>query len=290
MANNSNIEWCEATWNPLAGCSIVSTECKNCYAMKMAKRLAAMGQKKYEGTTHDVNGHTVWTGKINVDYGVIDAPLDRKKPTTYFVNSMSDWCHEDVPQAAWTAIMGTMLTAHWHTFQCLTKRPERQRDLVNAYINQLHPGDKKPIRNIWLGTSVGIKASVSRIKALQETNAHIRFISFEPLLEDVGQLDLSGIQWAILGGESGAGARPCDVQWIRNIVSQCRHAGVKVFVKQLGRYPGFSTRNMSGSEAGQSYHHYDDKSKLFIKAMGDGKGGILSEFPPDLKLREYPAP
>lgn len=265
----AKIEWTEDTWNPITGCSIVSTECKNCYAMTMARRLELMGQKKYAGTTEVrehiedgkvVSKHVVWTGKMNFDEAALLKPVDRKKPTMYFVNSMSDLYHENVEKAWLDMIYKTMQsTGKQHTYQILTKRPERMKKYLESevpvpwggFIFGLDTG-----KNIWHGTSVGYRPAKSRIEVLRTVKSAVRFLSCEPLLEDLGELDLTGIHWVIIGGESGHGARPMELAWARNIVKQCREQNVKIFVKQLG-----GVRDKRGS---------------------------LEQFPEDLRIREFP--
>jgi protein gp37 len=202
----STIEWTGKTWNPIAGCSIVSTECKNCYAMKMAHRLAAMGQAKYGGLTEVRNGQVVWNGKIWFDKDALEIPVKRKKPTTYFVNSMSDLFHESVQLEWLDLIYKRMQTARQHTYQILTKRPERMREYLSKDVLVPWGGFTFGVdtgRKIWHGTSVGYRLAKGRIEHLREAPSFIRFLSCEPLLEDLGKLDLTGIHWVIVGGESG---------------------------------------------------------------------------------------
>lgn len=298
----SAIQWCEQTWNPVVGCSIVSTECKRCYAMKMAQRLELMGQKKYEGLTKIVStqldGKTtknvVWNGVVRLDREALNVPMNRKKPTMYFVNSMSDWAHESLSHSDMSEVYCAAIVADWHTYQFLTKRADRQRDYVNAYIHHMRAATLEPPKHIWLGTSVGIRQSRARIDQLRETIAAVRFLSCEPLLEDLGVLDLAGIHWVIVGGESGPGARPCDLAWIRSIVRQCREHGVSVFVKQIGSAP-IDSEYKSGTFAPE-----DRRSIAIASQLGQShisfnlllpkhhKGGDMNEWPEDLRIREYP--
>ena len=227
MGENSKIEWTDATWNPIAGCAPVSPGCAHCYAVTMTRRLEAMGNKDYAGLTTAKH----FNGKIRLLKDRLEQPLRRKKPTIYFVNSMSDLFHEDVPVGFLTDVFAVMGEAYWHTFQVLTKRIERARVFLN--------GVTKPLPNVWIGTSVENQARKYRIDQLRKIPAVLRFLSLEPLLENIGELDLRGIGWVIVGGESGPHARPCNIEWIRDIVQQCKAAAMPVFVKQdSGQWPG----------------------------------------------------
>jgi protein gp37 len=214
MADTSRIEWTEATWNPVTGCTKISSGCRNCYAETMARRLKAMGNPRY------ANGFSV---TMHPDQ--IELPLRWKKPRTIFVNSMSDLFHEDVPIAFLRAVFDTMGRAGWHRFQVLTKRAGRLRGLASQLT--WHP-------NVWMGVSVEDRDSKCRIADLRSIPAAVRFLSLEPLLEDLGELDLSRISWVIVGGESGHGARPMDPQWVRSIRDQCSESRTPFFFKQWG--------------------------------------------------------
>ena len=322
----SKIEWTEKTWNPIvSGCSIISEGCQNCYAMKMAGRLEAMGQEKYKGLTRKTaKGKTIWNGKINIDLNdkALYEPLKTKKPTMYFVNSMTDLFHEDVPFEAIDKIMAVIALTPQHTYQVLTKRDERMKeyfDRANStykfndgkeYYHRFHSIQKEifdilfykkiahqeavnnftinlpyllignliisdrsndkckimksayngtipvsdlgfhinitpiennqyrhnkffPMPNLWLGVSVENQETLSRIDNLRKTPAAVRFLSCEPLLQDLGTIDLKGIHWVIVGGESGHGARPMHPDWLRSIQQQCQSAGVPFFFKQM---------------------------------------------------------
>jgi len=240
MADKSKIEWTEATWNPTVGCSIVSPECLNCYAMLMAHRLANIGQEKYQGLTQIVQqgsnkGKPIWNGVVRLNRESLDIPLKRKKPTLYFVNSMSDLFHESLPQDDICQVWSQMVVADWHTYQVLTKRPHVMKQFVNSWIKHMRAESNAPVKNIWLGTSVGVKAAKKRIDFLRETNSAVRFLSCEPLLEDLGEVNLDGIHWVIAGSESGPGARPADIGWFRNLRDQCVAAGVPFFLKQFAK-------------------------------------------------------
>jgi protein gp37 len=283
MSTNSAIQWTEQTWNPLAGCSEVSPGCRNCYAAKMAKRLEAMGQEKYAGTTKTLNnGKIVWTGKIAFDEQALSIPLKRKKPTVYFVNSMSDLFHEDVPETFIRAVFISMARARQHTFQVLTKRGDRMLEIVSSWKRDgltLREGYGAVLPNVWLGVSVEDRRRANRIDVLRKVPAAVRFLSCEPLLEDLGELNLEGIHWVIVGGESGPGSRPCRLVWMRSIVGQCSAAGVACFVKQVGSAPMAQTYDsfngdVVGIEPWRGINH--------------SKGGDPDEWPADLCVREYP--
>jgi protein gp37 len=224
MAETS-IEWTDTTWNPVAGCTIVSPGCSNCYAMRMAGRLEAMGTEKYAGVTRRSGGRAVWTGKVKLDRSSLPAPLMWRKPRMVFVNSMSDLFHEKVPLAFVRQIWKVMAQAHWHTFQILTKRPQRMAMLCE---------NLPLLRNVWLGTSVESADYISRLEELRRVNAAVRFVSFEPLIGSVGAADLTGIAWAIVGGESGPRARPMKRQWVNEIHLACDRYGTAFFFKQWG--------------------------------------------------------
>src|SRR6266852_2055075 len=226
MAGASHIEWTEATWNPIAGCTVLSPGCTNCYAQRLAARLQAMGSPKYQRTTRKSGRRHVWTGRVNIDQTALDAPLRWRRPMRIFVNSMSDLFQDPVPIQVIASIWSIMKEAHWHTYQILTKRPERMRDVVSEF--------DCPLPNVWLGTSVENASYLDRINLLRSVPAHIRFVSFEPLLGPVAPVNLDGIHWAIVGGESGPGARSIDPQWVESIQAACRDQSVAFFFKQWG--------------------------------------------------------
>jgi protein gp37 len=227
MAQTSPIEWTDVTWNPVAGCSLASAGCTNCYAMRMAARLEAMGVPKYQGLTRKSGGRSVWTGKVATDLRALDAPLSWRKPRNVFVNSMADLFHDDVPTDFIEAVWRVMEGASQHTYQILTKRPERMAALTSS-------GALKTLPNVWLGTSVEDGRVLDRIDHLRKVKALIRFISFEPLIGSVAGADLSDIHWAIVGGESGPAARPMQTEWVDEIEQLCRQAGAAFFFKQWG--------------------------------------------------------
>lgn len=214
MAQNSSIEWTEATWNPVTGCTKISPGCKHCYAERMAKRLKAMGQRRYR------NGFDV-----TLQDDVVELPLRWKKPRVIFVNSMSDMFHKEVPLEFIRRCFDVMEQASQHTFQVLTKRPERAAELAHELP---WPG------NVWMGTSVENADYTWRIDELRRIDAAIQFLSIEPLLGPIPDLLLDGIHWVIVGGESGPGARPMEEEWVLEIRDQCVEARVPFFFKQWG--------------------------------------------------------
>ena len=230
MATNSSIEWTEATWNPVTGCTKVSPGCKNCYAERMSERLQAMGQANYR------NGF-----ELTLHEHVLELPLKWKKPRVIFVNSMSDLFHKDVPVAFIQRAFDVMGAAHWHQFQVLTKRSERLLEL--STLLPWHP-------NVWMGVSVENTKYVQRIDHLVRTNAAIKFLSLEPLLGPLLRLNLANIDWVIVGGESGPGARPIHADWVKSIRDQCQSAGVAFFFKQWG---GVNKKRAGRELEGQTY-------------------------------------
>jgi protein gp37 len=214
MSLKSAIEWTEATWNPVTGCSKISPGCLHCYAERMSLRLQAMGSPNYR------NGF-----KVTIHEPALDLPLGWKRPQAIFVNSMSDLFHKDVPLAFIKKVFAMMQKANWHRYQILTKRAERLAEL----------SDKLPCApNIWQGVTVEHPDYSHRIDLLRSTGAHVKFLSLEPLLAPMPKLNLRGIHWVILGGESGPGARPIQAQWVSDIRDQCVNAGVAFYFKQWG--------------------------------------------------------
>lgn len=226
MAETS-IEWTDVTWNPVAGCSIATAGCTNCYAMRMAARLQAMGTEKYQGLTRKSGERYVWTGKVNCDEKALAAPLAWRKPRMVFVNSMSDLFHPDVPVEFISRVWGVMQATPHHTYQVLTKRADRMRAVLST-------AEFPRLPNVWIGTSVEDAAVLDRIDDLRATPAYIRFISFEPLIGSVAGADLTDIHWAIVGGESGPRARPMPEAWVMEIKAMCRRADAAFFFKQWG--------------------------------------------------------
>ncbi len=214
MAVNSSIEWTKSTWNPVTGCTKVSLGCKHCYAERMALRLQAMKQPNY------VNGF-----KLTLHRQALDLPLGWKKPQTIFVNSMSDLFHEDIPLSFILEVFDVMRRASWHDFQILTKRSERVSELSS---------ELEWPENVWMGVSVENADCTFRIQNLRSIGASVKFLSLEPLLGPLPNLDLSEIDWVIVGGESGPMARPIDKAWVTDIRDQCQRVAVPFFFKQWG--------------------------------------------------------
>ncbi len=225
MAGQSSIEWTETTWNPLAGCSMCSPGCANCYAARLGARLEAMGQPKYADTTRKVGGTYVWTGIINLDEQALRLPSRWRRPRTIFVDSMSDLFHEHLGLDVIQRVFAVMRAAPQHRYQILTKRSARLCDLND----QLAWGPQ-----IWMGVSVEHRDYTLRIDHLRATDAAVKFVSLEPLLGPLPNLNLNAIDWVIVGGESGPGARPMRRKWVIDIRDQCRGAGVPFFFKQWG--------------------------------------------------------
>jgi len=307
----TKIEWTRgddgtegATWNPTTGCDKISPGCGlprfegdetgGCYALAMARRLKAMGQAKYQ---NDGDPRTSGPGfALTVHEDALTVPLRWRKPRRVFVNSMSDLGHARVPGEFQAQVWAVMAATSQHTYQILSKRPERLRRLLAddcrcgsghppgthfksamewaatphspTYVPGLKSGLTNrvpwPLPNVWMGTSIELGDYCRRADELRQTPAAIRFLSLEPLLGPLPSLDLTGIDWAIIGGESGAGSRPLDLGWVRDLIGQCREAGTAIFVKQLG-----------------SQWAHDHGS--------DSKGGDWSYWPDDLRIREFPA-
>lgn len=249
------IQWTEATWNPTTGCDQVSPGCDNCYALSMAKRLKGMGSAKYQ-TDGDPKTSGPGFG-IAMHHDTLTAPLRWTKPRKVFVNSMSDLFHDGVSSAFIASVFDVMRQTPQHTYQILTKRHARLRSLLRSAV----PGEGWPLPNVQIGVSVDDQHWADlRVPALLDVKAAVRFLSCEPLL---GPVDLApwlgGLQWVIVGGESGPGARRMQLDWARQLVTQCQDGGVPVFVKQLGSV-----------------------------WAGRGKGGDPDAWPADLQVREYP--
>ncbi len=234
MAQASTIEWTDATWNPVVGCRKVSSGCAHCYAERMAKRLAAMASADIEAGRNAgkkaaylqvINRYGRWNGDVFLDYMAVDEPLRWLSPRVIFVNSMSDLFHDDVPDEFVVRVFETMNRCPQHTFQILTKRPERA-----ARLSPKLPWNK----HIWMGTSVENQTVVDRVQQLRRTSAFVRFLSVEPLIGPIPRLPLKGIHWVIVGGESGPGARPMKIEWVRQVRDRCAAAGVPFFFKQWG--------------------------------------------------------
>lgn len=241
----TRIEWTDATWNPVAGCSIVTAGCTHCYAMEMARRLEAMGVEKYTGVTRKSGGRVVWNGIVREDLEALSIPHRWRKPRKIFVNSMSDLFHERVSDSFILNVWQVMRETPRHSYQILTKRPERMASLVANKVGEVLP-------NVWLGTSVENAEVTGRIDDLRHAPAAIRFISFEPLIGSVGTVSLDGIDWAIVGGESGNAARPIREEWVDELHAQCVTAGTAFFFKQWGTW-GKDNKKRSKKANGREY-------------------------------------
>lgn len=248
MTSKSKIEWTEQTWNPTTGCTKVSPGCKHCYAETMARRLTAMGaggyEKGFEFTMHEYR---------------LQQPLKRKKPTVYFVNSMSDLFHEDITDDFLDKVFDVIRQTPHHTYQILTKRSER---LPIYFETRMCP------QNVWLGVSVEDKKyGAPRINDLRKVNATIRFLSVEPLLEDIGKINLTDIHWVIVGGESGPSARPMKAEWADNIRQQCEKINVAYFFKQWGTWGADGikrSKQINGRKLnGKVYDAYPTQQSMF---------------------------
>lgn len=266
----TTIEWTGKTWNPTLGCTRVSPGCDNCYAIPEAWRHTHAHNPKvaaaYAGTVEKTDGRTDWTGRINLLDARLDEPKHWRAPETVFVNSMSDVFAARVPVDFVTKIWATMQATPRHTYQVLTKRPERVARVLDKVHAEL--GLTEPLANVWLGTSIESDEYVRRADALRQAPAAVRFISAEPLLGPLPSLDLRGLDWVILGGESSKrkeDARPLELDWIRDVIDRCRTTGAAPFVKQLGA--------------------------VWARTNGaaDKKGGTPEDWPTDLRVREYPA-
>ncbi|HBW38309.1 DUF5131 family protein [Desulfosporosinus sp. BICA1-9] len=233
MANKTKIEWTECSWNPVTGCTKVSAGCQNCYAATFAKRLEAMHNPRY------TNGFNV-----TIHEDLITAPVKWKAPRKVFVNSMSDLFHEVLKDEIILSIFDTMNKASWHTFQVLTKRPERLQALSNR-INWTN--------NIWMGVSIESSDYLYRAEQLKSTNAQVKFISAEPLLSDLSGLDLNGIDWIIVGGESGHYCRPMEEEWVISLRDNAKETGVPFFFKQWG---GTNKKKNGRLLEGRTYDEY----------------------------------
>ena len=214
MAKGSSIEWTESTWNPVTGCTKISAGCRHCYAERMAHRLQAMGQPNYRAGF-----------AVTLQPQMLELPLGWRKPQMIFVNSMSDLFHEDVPAAFIRQVFDVMRRANWHRFQVLTKRADRL-EAIGASLDWPE--------NVWMGVSVETSTQARRIDHLRATGAKVKFLSLEPLLGPLANLDLEGIDWVIVGGESGPGARKMEPSWAAGVRDQCQARGVPFFFKQWG--------------------------------------------------------
>jgi protein gp37 len=296
MGAKSKIEWTDATWNPIRGCSRVSEGCRNCYAEATAARFSKPGQA-YEGLAVMGQNGPRWTGKVRLVEEALEWPL-RWRPSRIFVNSMSDLFHESVPQEWIARIFLSMFNAPQHIYQILTKRPERMLEIMRDLTEYSTMFAGRPMRHVSLGVSIEDANHLDRARLLRQTPAAVRFISYEPALAPVDfSHHLEGIHWLIVGGESGPHARPFDIEWARNTVAQCMAAGVPCFVKQLGA--NVLSRNDAGYE-GDTPHSWPMDTRVETLAeenyqgqplrvhLRDRKGGDPSEWPADLRVREFP--
>lgn len=320
--SKSSIEWTEHTWNPVRGCSRVSEGCRNCYAERFAARFgkakscgapAKSPAGGYQGFVKLTPEGPRWTGKVELIPSMLLIPLKRKKPTTYFVNSMSDLFHEDLPDEAIDRIFAVMALCPQHRFQILTKRAARMEQYCNARAGQIadaiiklrrERGDDGvvlpvpsldpvavwwPLPWVWLGVSVEDQETADeRIPHLLRTPAAVRFVSYEPALAAIdfsryldpaefGYNEPLTLDWLIVGGESGPGARPFDIAWARWTLAQCKAAGVRCFVKQVGSKP-IDPEHHCAIDCGCGLHH----------GFRDRKGGTMAEWPNDVRVRETP--
>jgi protein gp37 len=316
MGAESKIEWTDATWPVVKGCDYVSPGCANCYAADLIHRHSFNPNKKISlpvaGLTEVRGGRPRWTGKVYLNEPHLADPLTWTRPRMIFVPSHGDLFHEDVPDEFLLAVFDVMRRCTWaggqncgriggggHTFQVLTKRPERMRDFVTRLrwdgerLHLAEPGSPFPpgslasvLEQIWLGVSVEDQQRADeRIPVLLQTPAAVRFLSVEPLL---GPVDLTPwlysdkVGWVIVGGESGPGARPCHLEWVRSIVRQCKAASVPVFVKQLGSRPEGYVWVPSAERPG------DGTDSCVSLRVFDRKGGLPHEWPADIRVREFP--
>lgn len=239
MAGKTTIEWTECSWNPVTGCTKISEGCRNCYAAKLAKRLKAMGNIRYQNEF-----------EVTVHMDLITKPLEWKKPKMIFVNSMSDLFHEEVSDEIILKIFETMNQAYWHTFQILTKRPERLA-LLSSKITWSD--------NIWMGVSVENRDAIPRCKLLKQTAAKTKFISAEPLLESINSIDLDEIDWLIVGGESGSNCRPLKKEWVIELKDLAEKNNTAFFFKQWG---GFNKKKNGSELDGRYYREYPSKKQM----------------------------
>jgi protein gp37 len=259
MALSSAIEWTNSTWNPTTGCTKTSLGCKNCYAERMAIRLKAIGHKNYR------NGF-----KLTLHEDMLILPLQWKKPQNIFVNSMSDLFHEDVPNSFIINAFNVMQQAHWHHFQILTKRSNRLRELSNSLIWA---------PNIWLGVSIENSNYVQRIEDLRSTGAQIKFLSIEPLLGPLVGLNLTDIDWVIVGGESGVGARPLQPSWVIDIKNQCQNTGIPFFFKQWG---GKNKKKSGRLLEGRHWDEMPQLSETMDRVLNPSSRILINDSPPIL--------
>lgn len=313
MSDNTRIEWADASWSPLLGCSRVSAGCDHCYAITGARIRESNPNPKvagpYSGLVEERGGRIDWTGRVNLLPERLDQPIRWKRPRRIFVNSQSDLFHDDVPDDFIARVFGVMAATPRHEYQVLTKRPGRMRSLLNsgefarrcsAFGGAL--GDLPwPLPNIWLGTSIEDQRWANvRVPLLLDTPAAVRFLSAEPLLGAVriGRNSIKGIGWVIAGGESGAGARPAHPDWFRSLRDECQAAGVPFFFKQYGVWAPVDVRSWRDRRDSDRYvrqdgyswplvepHGADDGTEALVRRIGKGAAGRIldgrewSDFP-----------
>lgn len=249
MSANSKIEWTDATWNPVRGCTKISPGCQHCYAETFAERFRGVPNHPFE-----------FGFDLRLVPDKLGEPLRWANSRMIFVNSMSDLFHDDVPDDYIDSVARVMAAANWHTYQVLTKRPERLKRLLNGKLRFAAEQ-----QHIWWGVSVeNRKHGLPRIDLLRESNARVRFLSIEPLLENLGQINLQKINWVIVGGESGHGARPMEAAWARNIQNQCRNAGVAFFFKQWG---GVRKSETGRDLDGKTYSEFPERRKAEVPTL-----------------------
>lgn len=277
----SRIEWTEQTWNPVRGCSRVSPGCEHCYAERMAIRLSGPG-RPYEGLVRSTPGGPRWTGRVELDVEKLAEPATWLKPRRVFVNSMSDLFHEELPDAAIVEVLHAVADAPQHTFQVLTKRAVRMRRFFQAH------AALAALPNLWLGVSVEHPKEWPRLFNLSRVPAPTRFVSVEPLLAGVAlEPHLEFLDWVIIGGESGPGARPCNIAWIRALVAECKAAGTPVFVKQLGSRVIQNEREVWREHGAPECWTPDPQACVELR-FRHAKAGDPREWPEDLRVREFP--
>lgn len=303
MGQATSIEWTDASWNPVRGCSRVSPGCENCYAERQAARFSGPGQP-YEGLVRMGKQGPHWTGVVRVIREHLEDPLRWSKPRRIFVNSMSDVFHESLTDYQIANIFSVMETARGrgHTFQILTKRAARMREWVAEWARKIDYADDSGrgylgrYGHVWLGVSVEDQERADeRLPELVRTPAAVRFVSYEPALEPVdfsryllpthleGHMATTGVHWVIVGGESGPGARPFEVEWARTTIAQCKAAGVACFVKQMGRAP-----SMLGIPVRFELACSDGEPGWVEGKLRDAHGGDWDEWPPAFRVREFP--
>lgn len=334
---DTSIEWTRnpdgsagKTWNPLRGCSRTSPGCERCYAEKIAARFSDAGQPFHGYATR---GPARWTRKVSLLNEVLDTPMRWRKPTRVFANSMSDMFHESLSNESIAAVFGVMAACPQHTFHVLTKRATRMREWfewVDRHATLIAPADPDnpwwrvrlcvqhapfagmsssrapfaaatwPLPNVWIGVSVeDRKHGLPRVDVLRKIPAAVRWLSIEPQLEDLGEIDLRGISWVVQGGESGPGARPFDLAWARSIVRQCRDADVPVFMKQLGSRPvGEWGEGKPPTRVVHSVGNLGGPGLVELSRRTNGSwvltdrtaGAWIDEWPDDLRIRQFPEP